>query len=450
MAPPELSAGALEAADKLPLVYRAMRWMVGNPYNKDTNPSGVINAGIAVNATVHPLLLERLNSLGSEFVACDLEYGIPYGSHELRAEIAHTTNRHFSPAEPVAPADIVVTNGCTAAIEMLAFAMCDPGDHVLIPAPCYLALKSDMGMRAQAAVTAVPLPLEDAMDERQIPHFERALADIEAAGKRARMLFLMSPHSPLGTVYPRRVLQALLRFASSHGLYVAVDEIYALSEFGRPADDGDSDDAARFESVLSWPDLDSFIDPASVVVLHGLSKDFGLNGLRVGWIMSPWNKDIVRVLHAYSPFGYRPAFTDRLATRLLADHEYIDTLLQISQARLASNYALASRFLDEHAIRYIPCTAGHFVWLHLPLAACTNALRALGRLAPSAAGPTAWTEEGEVLVWEHMVKDVGIYMPPGQSFSSTEPGWFRFTFSIDAGELEVALGRLLRLCTPPE
>ncbi|KAJ1720955.1 hypothetical protein LPJ61_006103, partial [Coemansia biformis] len=440
MATPELSAGAQVATTKVPVVFKAFSWLSENPY-KDTNPSGIINAGVAANATIAPLLVEKLRAISDGFVAADLEYNFPNGNTELREEVAHLTNRHFNPAAPVSPGDIVVANGCTSVIEMLTFAMCDPGDHVLIPAPCYLALKGDMGMRALAVATPVALPIEEAMDERQIAHFERALADIEGAGGKAKMLFLMSPHNPLGTIYPRKVLQALLRFASEHRLFVVVDEIYALSVFDS------SDDATAFESVLAWTDLDSFIDPASVVVVHGLSKDFGLNGLRMGWALSPWNKDLVNVLNCYSQFGYRPTHTDRLITTFLADHEYVDSLLQVSRGKLAANYALVARVLDRHSIRYIPCVAGHFVWLRLPVLACAKVLLLQGKVAPEEAASTEWTFEYETLVWESLIKDAHIYMPPGQCFSATEPGWFRLTFSIREDELTIVLDRLVQACT---
>ncbi|KAJ2387331.1 hypothetical protein H4S02_003418 [Coemansia sp. RSA 2611] len=442
MAPLELSTSAQAATSKIPLIFKAFQKIQDDAYCKETNPSGIVNAGVAANTTIKSLLLERLNAINEKLIDTDLEYNTPYGSHELRDEIAGIFNRHFAPVSPVQADSIVVTNGCTTAIEMLTFAMCNPGDHVLIPAPCYLALENDMGARAQAAVTPVQLPLDDAMEVRQIEHFEKKIAEIKNEGKQAKMLFLMSPHNPLGASYPRKVLQAFLKFASDHDLFVVLDEIYALSVFDR------SDDVAPFESVLSWTDLDAYIDPSSVVVLHGLSKDFGLNGFRMGWAVSPWNQHIVNAMRCYSPFGYRPAYTDRLITKFLADREYIDSMLQISQAKLASHYQMVIKVLDQHAIRYIPCTAGHFVWLQLPISACIKTLRAQDKISVEEASDVKWTRENEILVWEEMLEKFGLYVPTGQSFFSAEPGWFRFTFSIDSDQLQLALDRLLKTCAP--
>ncbi|KAJ1806268.1 hypothetical protein LPJ75_005094, partial [Coemansia sp. RSA 2598] len=329
MSTPELSTGAQAALHKDPLLFKALK----NPYIEKTNPDGIINAGVAANGTIKKLLVDKLNAIADPFEESDLEYNSPNGSPELRKEIAGIFNRHFNPAKTVDAADIVVTNGCTSAIELISFAMCDPGDHILIPAPCYGALDNDMSLRARAVASAVKLPLDEAMSVSQISYFERALADIESSGGHVKALFLMSPHNPLGVCYPRDVLRRFFEFGRRHNLFVVVDEIYALSVFDR------SETVTPFESVLSWHDLDSYIDPASVVVLHGLSKDFGLNGFRMGWVLSPWNQDLLRTVRSYSVFGFRPAYTDRLITKLLADHEFIDSMLAISQQRLADNYA---------------------------------------------------------------------------------------------------------------
>ncbi|KAJ2850156.1 hypothetical protein IWW36_002113 [Coemansia brasiliensis] len=442
MAPPELSVGAQAAISKVPLIFQALHKLQSNSYCAETNPSGIINAGVASNTTIQSLLLERLNTIKEKFIASDLEYGTPYGSLQLRDEIADIFNRHFAPNTQVSPDDILVTNGCTSAIEMLSFAICNPGDHILIPAPCYLALENDMGSRAQAVATPVQLPLEDSMEVQQIEHFERVIAEIKAEGKEAKMLFLMSPHNPLGTSYPRKVLQAFLRFASEHSLYVIMDEIYALSVFDQ------SEAVAPFESILSWPDLDTYIDPAQVIVLHGLSKDFGLNGFRMGWVVSPWNKALLNVLRCYSPFGYGPAYTDRFIAKFLSNREYIDSILQISQANLSTNYQLVVKFLDQHAIKYIPCTAGHFVWLQLPISACTKALIAQGKVSADDACDVQWSRENEMIVWTEMVDKYGVYVPPGQSFFAADYGWFRLTFSISQDTLKLALDRLLKTFMP--
>ncbi|KAJ1955753.1 hypothetical protein EC988_001714, partial [Linderina pennispora] len=311
----ELSASAKGSLVKEPLLFKGFRLLHQNPYSKDTNPEGIINAGIAANNTISDMVLEKLNSL-TGVIASDLEYNSPYGEPQLRYEIADLFNRYLSPAEPVNPDAVTVFNGCTNAISKVTAATCDPGDHILIPAPCYGALESDMGTLPRAVATPVDIPLDEAFAPSQVRYFEQKISELKQQGKRTKMLFLMTPHNPLGASYPKETLRALFEFASKHSLFVVSDEIYALSVFDR------KEGVTPFESVLSWSDLSSYIDPAALIVMHGLSKDFGLNGFRMGWTITPWNQDLTNTLHNYAPFGYRPAYTDRIIADFLADHAF--------------------------------------------------------------------------------------------------------------------------------
>ncbi|KAJ1668681.1 hypothetical protein IW140_002031 [Coemansia sp. RSA 1813] len=434
---PELSSGGREAAANIPELFKIFEKLLANPYSKDTNPTGILNAGVAINGTIKELLVAKLNTLDTAFVPSDLEYSVPYGTPVLRTEIASTLNRHFAPAVDVGMDDIVVTNGCTSAIEMLAFAMCEPGDHILVPAPLYLALPTDMGTRARAKMTPVHVPLDMAGECAQIAYFERAVHEIARQGGTVKALFLMNPNNPLGITYPRQVMRAFLRFASTHGLFVVSDEIYALSVFNRSAS------VAPFESLLSWNDLAEYIDPRAVVVLHGLSKDFGLNGFRVGWIVSPWNKELLGAMVAYAPFAFVPSYTQRLLTQLFADRPFIDSLLETSQERLADNYAAATAFLYVHEIEYVQASGGHFIWFRLPISACAKMIRNKeDNHACCGCKGLVWTKEREFDMAMYLMDKHSLYMPPGQAFFSTEFGWFRFTFAICKEELDIALKRL--------
>ncbi|KAJ2524263.1 hypothetical protein GGI11_000942 [Coemansia sp. RSA 2049] len=429
MTAPELSTGGQAAAENKSELFKLFAKLMSNPYNKDTNPTGIINAGVAINGTIKDLLVSKLNSLDTPFVASDLEYSVPQGTPALRGEIAATINRHFAPASDIGCDDLVVTNGCTTAIEMLAFATCEPGDHILVPAPLYLALPVDMGTRARAKMAPVHVPLGMVGETAQIEFFEHMVAEIAGHGGSVKALFLMNPNNPLGITYPRAVMREFLRFASRHNLFVISDEIYALSMFRH--------NAAPFESLLSWTDLSDYIDPAAVVVLHGLSKDFGLNGFRIGWAVVPWNKQLLAALLAYAPFAFIPSYTQRLLTQLFADHRFIDSMLETSQANLADNYADAASFLYVHEVEFVQASGGHFIWFRMPISACAK------MLGHSADAPElAWTRELEYQMTLHLMDEYALYMPPGQAFFSSDFGWFRFTFAICREELDIALKRL--------
>ncbi|KAJ2378484.1 hypothetical protein GGI05_006725, partial [Coemansia sp. RSA 2603] len=63
MTSPELSIGAEEALKKETMLSKAFGWIGRNPYDKHKNPEGIVNAGIATNAAIRPMLLDKLNSI---------------------------------------------------------------------------------------------------------------------------------------------------------------------------------------------------------------------------------------------------------------------------------------------------------------------------------------------------------------------------------------------------
>lgn len=77
----------------------------------------------------------------------------------------------------------------------------------------------------------------------------------------------------------------ILKFASTHSLHVIFDEVYGLSTF-------DNSNFEPFTSILSLPDIESYIDPQLVHVIYGMSKDFCMNGLRLGFIVDQYNLDL--------------------------------------------------------------------------------------------------------------------------------------------------------------
>lgn len=76
----------------------------------------------------------------------------------------------------------------------------------------------------------------------------------------------------------------ILTFASTHSLHVIFDEVYGLSTFDSSFE--------PFTSILSLPDIERYIDPQLVHVIYGMSKDFCMNGLRLGFIVDQYNLDL--------------------------------------------------------------------------------------------------------------------------------------------------------------
>jgi aspartate/methionine/tyrosine aminotransferase len=180
-----------------------------------------------------------------------LSYTQSQGLPLLREEIArmHTAVR---------PGDILVVTpeeGIFIAINSLL----EPGDHVVSPFPGYQSLyeiAAAMGCEVSRWTPA----------EADGWRF-----DVEALKRRVRrntrLIIINFPHNPTGALIPQGDLEDILAFARQRGIFVLSDEMYRLLEY-------DSRDrlpcaSDRYENAVS---------------LSGLSKSFGLAGLRIGWL----------------------------------------------------------------------------------------------------------------------------------------------------------------------
>lgn len=228
--------------------------------------------------------------------------------------------------------EVVPVEGVFLAIS----ALLEPGDEVVATAPAYQALHEVARARGCRVVPWGP-PFDVA----------RALALL---GPRTRMLIVNFPHNPTGALLARSDFAALLREADARGVRVFSDEMYRWSEY-EPAD--------RLPSACE-------ISP-SALALGGLSKPFGLPGLRVGWLASQDAAALRRVgrwKDYTSICGSAPS--EVLAVIALRARE---ALLARNLGILRTNLARLDAFMEErsHQVSWVRPRAGSVVFPSLDL-----------------------------------------------------------------------------------
>lgn len=80
----------------------------------------------------------------------------PWGTLRLQKAMAAYITRHFHPKQPINIEDLIIANGVTSLCEMLAFAICDEGDGILLSRPIYQAFKGDFGTKAKSVTVLGP------------------------------------------------------------------------------------------------------------------------------------------------------------------------------------------------------------------------------------------------------------------------------------------------------
>ena len=171
----------------------------------------------------------------------------------------HDLIRKISNHIGFSPQHIVLGNGSDEIIGMLAFAMLQPGDEVILPIPSFLMYEI---MVRGAGATPVFAPLTSlSIDLEEIK---------KKMTSKTRMIFLCNPNNPTGTVISKKDFENFIQEMPS-GVIVVVDEAYI--EFVRDQN-----------CVKSLEYLDN-ITP--LVTLRTFSKAYGLAGLRIGYGVMP-------------------------------------------------------------------------------------------------------------------------------------------------------------------
>jgi aspartate aminotransferase len=159
--------------------------------------------------------------------------------------------------------ECVFTTGGKLALFNAIQVLIDHGDEVILPVPYWVSFK-DIIQYAGGVVKYVE------SDERE--NFRVTAAMIEAAmTDKTKAIILNTPSNPSGAVMAAEDLEAIVRLAHKHGVYVLLDECYVYLNFeGTPV------------SGASFTDCKEH-----VVVLGSLSKTYAMTGWRAGYALGP-------------------------------------------------------------------------------------------------------------------------------------------------------------------
>lgn len=82
---------------------------------------------------------------------------------------------------------------------MLAWAVADPGDAILLNRPIYGRFELDFTNREQVKILYADTDAETCLQVSAIEKYEEALAEAAASGISVRAILIVNPNNPLGT-----------------------------------------------------------------------------------------------------------------------------------------------------------------------------------------------------------------------------------------------------------
>ncbi|MFC1419932.1 aminotransferase-like domain-containing protein [Streptacidiphilus cavernicola] len=269
-----------------------------------------------------------------------LQYSTTEGDVDLRTAIAA---RQTALGLPTEADDLLVTTGSQQALTLLAVALLEPGDVVLVEDPCYLAALQCFGF---AGARVVPVPTDD---DGLVP---AALEEI-VARERPKLLYLVPTfQNPTGRTLPPDRRRAVAEAAERHGFWIVEDDPYGELRY----------DGGPVPWIASYPEA------ADRTALLGSFSKVMAPGLRLGHLRAPAGLRRACMVAKQSADLHTSTVDQAAAARYLRDSDLDGHLALIRSAYRDRRDALLgglSATLPPGS-RWNRPTGGMFVWAELP------------------------------------------------------------------------------------
>ncbi|MCD6451287.1 MAG: aminotransferase class I/II-fold pyridoxal phosphate-dependent enzyme [Acidobacteria bacterium] len=276
---------------------------------------------------VHPLSFEELvpREELERLLKLRLGYIQTNGTKELKQRIM----RYYPGA---GEGNILVTTGSCEANFLLIFSLIEQGDEAVFMLPNFMQIYGLL--RAFGAEVKTFTLREELRWMPDLSELKRAIT------KRTKLICITNPNNPTGARLNDEVRGAVIDLAKWAGAWLIVDEVYQGAE------------------------LDGRITPTffgsyeKCIVVSGLSKAYGLPGLRVGWIVGP--EKVIDKLWSYKDYTTITISgpSDRLA-RLVLEPEMRERILERTRRIIRGNLDILEGWIKENGLFHlVPPSAG--------------------------------------------------------------------------------------------
>ncbi|MCP4649439.1 MAG: aminotransferase class I/II-fold pyridoxal phosphate-dependent enzyme [PVC group bacterium] len=158
---------------------------------------------------------------------------------------------------------ILITVGVSEALDLAVRAILNPGEHIIVPEPCYVSYGPVVELAG-----GVPVYLSST----EKTGFKITANQLErACTKKTKGIILNYPSNPTGASYTRKELEAINRVCRKYDLVVITDEVYA--------------DLAYDHEHTAFPALKEA--KSRTIYLNGFSKTYAMTGWRLGYACGP-------------------------------------------------------------------------------------------------------------------------------------------------------------------
>lgn len=296
---------------------------------------------------------------------------------------------------------VQVMSGATAGLSVVSQVLLEPGDEVLLPSPFWPLSR---GIIATKGAVPVEVPFYTRLEE---PGFDAEAALEAAVSERTAALYVNTPNNPSGRVLSGDTVDAMLRVAKRHDLWLLCDEAYEEIYFDRDPP----------LAIWKRPEVRD-----RAIAFHTLSKTYGVAGARIGFTHGPEAiMGAIRGMQTFHTYCAPRPMQFGAARALTEGNAWIEEsrALYRDAGYLAAD-ALGVRRPDGGTFLFIDVSA---------------------QLEPGATDCNAFLER---------CADEGVLLTPGSSCGADYASWVRLCFTaVPPADLAAALEKLAPLCRTP-
>jgi aspartate/methionine/tyrosine aminotransferase len=240
--------------------------------------------------------------------------------------------------------NVLVTNGGSEANYVCLWGLLDKSDHAAIMIPNYL---QTWGLARAYAGRARPFRLVERHEEGRarwaldVDSLERAVT------RKTRLILVTHPNNPTGAVLNEEEMDAVVRVARRSGAFIVSDEVYRGAEVYRPGE------RPGPPSPTFWGRYDR------VLITAGVSKAFGLPGLRTGWIVGP-AKTVSKLCSYHDYLTLTPTYLSNRLAEAAMEPVKREAILARTRDIIRRNLPRLEEWIRSHGdlFDYIPPVAG--------------------------------------------------------------------------------------------
>ncbi|OUC07228.1 aspartate aminotransferase, partial [Litorilinea aerophila] len=326
----------------------------------------------------------------------DTHYPPAFGTPELLEAIVAKLQRENN-VHHITPSQILVTPGGKWAIFAGLAAVLNPGDEVLLLDPSWVSYAPMVELNGGVPVR-VPLPSAEnfTVSEELLRRY---------ITPRTKLIMVNSPNNPTGRVLSRPEIDALVKVAVEHDLYVLSDEIYEHILY----------DGAVHYSLAAEPGM-----AERTLIVNGFSKAYAMTGWRLGWLAGP--QPVMRLARTLQTQSVTSAASFTMAAGVAALNGPQDCVREMTAAYAARRRFMLDALAEIPGIECPPIEGAFYIFPKF-----------------------THTQKNSLEIANLLLEKALIATTPGIAFGPAGEGHVRFSIATRMEDLERTVERLARV-----